>query len=167
MAVAGSGGTGYKNLCRFILDAPLTNGTESVAALLTAQYGEGTAHSTGAITVHNMLTSATTTYQFAGSSGHTGLASHDSGTNWRIIHLEGYKQLCDFVLDAPLGTTSDSAAALLTAQYGEGTPHSTGAITVFNGPNDMFYGSSGTYGMAFHDSGTNWRILQLTRSCTT
>lgn len=86
---AGSGsGAGYKKLCRFVLDAALTIGSTSAAALLTNQYGDGTAHSTGAITAHNLLVSATTTYLFAGSSGNAGLAFHDSGTNWRIIQME-------------------------------------------------------------------------------
>jgi hypothetical protein len=87
MAVAGSGG--HKKLCRFTLDAALaTDSGASAAALLTAQYGDGTAHSTGAITVYNMLTAATSTYLFSGSSGAAGLAYWDSGTNWRIIQME-------------------------------------------------------------------------------
>jgi len=90
MAVAGSGGSGgYKQLCRFTLDAALAaDSGASAAALLTAQYGDGTAHSTGAITVYNMLTSATSTYLFSGTSGKAGMAFYDSGTNWRIIQME-------------------------------------------------------------------------------
>lgn len=88
-AVSGSGGTGYKKLCRFILDASLATGDASGTAKITNQYGDGTAHSTsGTITVGNMLTSATTAYLFSGSSGNAGLAYYSTGTTWQILQMQ-------------------------------------------------------------------------------
>lgn len=88
MTSGGSGDGHKKRLCRFVLDATLTTSEETGSALLTSQYGEGTAHSTGAITVYNLLTSVAECYLFAGSSGYAGYAYYDSGTNWRILQLE-------------------------------------------------------------------------------
>lgn len=95
MAATGSGGTShYKHLCRFTLDAALATSDPSALALLTNQYGEGTAHSTGEITVANMLVSGGT-YLFEGTSGMAGLAYYTSGagttdTNWEILQLYKY-----------------------------------------------------------------------------
>ncbi len=90
MATGGGSGTGYKQFCRFTLDAELTDSTTSVAALLTNQWGEGTAHSTGTITVYNPLDGYTTGCLFEGTSGTAGLAGYDSGTAWVIIQLFKY-----------------------------------------------------------------------------
>jgi hypothetical protein len=91
MAVAGSGGTGSKKVCSFTLDASLTTTTEYAAAKITAQIGDGTAHSTtGTINVYNTLDGYTTGYIFDGSSGVNGLAYYDTGTNWKILQLFRY-----------------------------------------------------------------------------
>jgi hypothetical protein len=86
----GGGGSGYKQLCRFVLDAELTDATTSQAALLTNQWGEGTAHSTGSITVYNPLDGYTTGCLFEGTSGTAGLAGYDSGTAWVILQMFKY-----------------------------------------------------------------------------
>jgi hypothetical protein len=89
MAVAGSGGEGYKKLCRFVMDAALTTTKATESAKITTQFGAGTAHSTtGTITVRNLLTSAGGVYLFEGSSGNAGLAYYDADTNWQIIQME-------------------------------------------------------------------------------
>lgn len=86
---AGSGaGVGYKKLCRFVLDAAMATSDPTGSGLLTAQYGDGTAHSTGAISLDNLLTKTASTYLFAGTSGAAGLGYYTTGTNWRIIQME-------------------------------------------------------------------------------
>lgn len=87
LAVAG-GGLGYKKLCRFVLDAALATSDPSGSGLLTNQYGDGTAHSTGAITVGNLLTRTADVYLFEGTSGAAGLAYYTTGTAWRILNME-------------------------------------------------------------------------------
>jgi len=83
----------------------------------------------------------------------------------------GYKKLCRFVLDAALSTTAASVAGKITNQYGDGTAHSTtGTITLGNlltktAGTYTFEGSSGNAGLAYHTSGTAWRIVQM--QCTT
>jgi len=77
-----------KRLCRFTLDAALATSDASKAATITTQYGEGTSHSTTAITVHNLLTHTAGTYVFEGDSGDAGLAYFNSSGNWVIIQME-------------------------------------------------------------------------------
>jgi hypothetical protein len=88
IAVGGSGGIGYKKLCRFTLDAAMATSNPTGSGLLTAQYGDGTAHSTGAISLDNLLTKTASTYLFSGTSGAAGLGYYTTGTNWRIIQME-------------------------------------------------------------------------------
>lgn len=90
MSMGGGGTGGKKPFCRFTLDAELTDATTSVAALLTNQWGEGTAHSTGSITVYNPLDGYTTGCLFEGTSGTAGIAGYDSGTAWVILQLFKY-----------------------------------------------------------------------------
>lgn len=88
MAIAGSGGSGYKRLVRFILDAAMATSDEYVAALITNQYGDGTAHSTtSSINAYNMDAGGSYGYLFEGSSGWAGLAYHDTDRNFRILQL--------------------------------------------------------------------------------
>ena len=78
-----------KRLCRFLLDATLTTSDATVLGVITNQYGSGIAHSTtSTITLGNLLTSGTSVYLFAGSSGAAGLAAWDSATTWRILQME-------------------------------------------------------------------------------
>lgn len=84
------GGEGQlKPLCRFRLDAALATADASKAAVITAQYGCGVAHSTtSTITVYNLQNGAASAYLFEGSSGDAGLAYWDSARNWRIVQME-------------------------------------------------------------------------------
>lgn len=75
------------------------------------------------------------------------------------------KPLVRFTLNAALATTDSSKAATITNQYGPGTDNST-SITVYNladntGSAYVFEGDSGDAGLAFWDSGTNYRIIQM------
>jgi len=93
MTSGGGGTTYYKHLCRFVLDGAFATSDPSALALLTNQYGEGTAHSTGEITVNNLRTHDEGLYLFAGDSGDAGLAYYDtnagtSDTSWIILQME-------------------------------------------------------------------------------
>jgi hypothetical protein len=75
------------------------------------------------------------------------------------------KLLCRFTLDAALATTDASKAATITHQYGPGSAHASTSITVYNlakaGSGYLFEGASGAAGLAYWDSGTSWRIIQM------
>jgi hypothetical protein len=80
----------------------------------------------------------------------------------------GNKALIDFRLDSALNTSNASATALIIAQFGPGTAHSTtSTITVLNGPGDMYHGTSGTYGQAVYHTSRQFKIVQLVFTCTT
>lgn len=127
----------------------------------------GTTDTTYNTTVHNMSTVARTTDEFT-----VAIREFRSG-RWMAVAGSGsgsstYKPLIDFVLDTGLNTTSASATALIVDQFGPGTAHSTtSSVTVLNGPNDMYFGSSGTYGQAVWNTSRQFKIVQLTRTCTT
>ena len=79
-----------KPLVRFTLSAALATSDASKTATITNQFGfgcDGTT-SSGAITVHNLLTASSGVYVFDGDSGDAGLAMWDSGTNYRILQME-------------------------------------------------------------------------------
>lgn len=82
---------GYKPLIRFTLSAALATSDASKTGTIQTQYGPGVASpdtGSGAITLHNLLTSTGGVYVFEGASGAAGLAMWDSGTNYRILQME-------------------------------------------------------------------------------
>lgn len=127
----------------------------------------GTTVTTRDETIHNLSTVSRTTEEFT-----VAVRDYESG-RWMAVAGSGsgsstYKPLIDFVLDTGLNTTSASATALIVDQFGPGTAHSTtSSVTVLNGPNDMYFGSSGTYGQAVWNTSRQFKIVQLTRTCTT
>ena len=116
-------------------------------------------------TVHNLSTVARTTSEYT-----VAVRDYESG-RWMAVAgsgaATGNKRLCRFVLDAALSTSAASAAAKIVVQYGDGTAHSTtGTITVGNLLTSgtsvfLFEGTSGAAGLAYWDSGTEWRIVQM------
>lgn len=76
-----------------------------------------------------------------------------------------FKPLVRFTLGGTLATSEASKAATITHQYGRGIDNST-SITVHNlltstASTYAFSGASGAAGLAYHDYGTNYRIIQL------
>lgn len=126
----------------------------------------GTTVTTRDETVYNLSTVARTTDEFT-----IAVRDFQSG-RWMAVAGSGdsssYKPLIDFVLDSGLNTTDASATALIVNQFGPGTAHSTtSSVTVLQGPGDMYFGSSGTYGQAVWNTSRQFKIIQLTRTCTT
>ena len=125
----------------------------------------GTSVTTRDETVHNLSTVARTTSEYT-----VAVRDYQSG-RWMAVAgsgaATGNKRLCRFVLDAALSTSAASAAAKIVVQYGDGTAHSTtGTITVGNLLTSgtsvfLFEGTSGAAGLAYWDSGTEWRIVQM------
>lgn len=77
----------------------------------------------------------------------------------------GKKPLVRFTLDSALATSDASKAATITDQYGQGVDGAT-SITVHNlltstASTYVFEGASGAAGLAFWDSGTNYRVLNM------
>jgi len=86
------------------------------------------------------------------------------GKFW-VSNLPQYKALCRFTLDAALATTDASKTAVAQSQYGTGYGGLTN-ITVYNlltavAGTYVFEGASGAAGLAYLDSGTDWRIIQM------
>lgn len=84
------------------------------------------------------------------------------------IPAMGFKKLVRFTLSGTLTTSNASQSATITNQYGTGTNNTTaaGGITVHNLLTHsagvyVFSGDSGDAGLAYHDSGANYRILQM------
>jgi hypothetical protein len=75
------------------------------------------------------------------------------------------KALVRFTLDAALTLADASQDATIVAQYGTGVDNSDTAITVHNlataASGYVFEGAIGAAGLAMHDSGQNYRIIQL------
>lgn len=88
----------------------------------------------------------------------------DGETNWWIVPPK-IKPLVRFTLSATLATTDASKSATISNQYGPGVANST-SITVHNLLTHtaglyVFEGDNGDAGLAFHDYGTNYRIIQM------
>lgn len=82
-------GGGFKPLIRFTAAAAVTTGTSSFAGNIKEQYGPGISASTAStVTIRNLLTSATTTYLFSGSSGNAGWALWDTGRTYSAIQMQ-------------------------------------------------------------------------------
>ncbi len=102
-------------------------------------------------------------------NGATGLAiKHQGRDKFYIVECLRPKRLVRFTLASALATSDASKSATVTNQYGDGQAHTTGAaaITVYNLETQssgtyVFEGDSGDAGLAYHDSGTNFRILQM------
>lgn len=162
----------YKPLVRFTLSSALATSDASKAGTIQSQFGPGVDSpdtSSGAITLHNLLTTTASTYLYSAVSGAAGYAIWDSGSNYRIIAVEGYKPLVRFTLAAALATSDASKTATIQSQFGPGLANPStgaGAITVHNlltstASTYVFSGSSGDAGLAEWDSGNNYRIVQM------
>lgn len=93
------------------------------------------------------------------------IAGQGARRHW-IMPVATFKPEVRFTLDAVLATSDASKSATITDQYGPGTANPTLAITVHNLLTDtagsyLFSGPSAAAGLAFHDSGQNYRIHQL------
>lgn len=162
---------GLKPLVRFTLDDDLTSQDASQTATITDQWGPGVANANLTITAHNLETSDAGNYFFKGEQGDVGLAFHDSGQNYRILLMEDvsavvFKRLVRFELDDELTKQDASQEATIVAQYGDGEEaDEQEAITVHNfqlsDGSYLFAGDSGAKGLAYHDSGTDYRILLI------
>lgn len=125
----------------------------------------GTTVTTRDVTVYNLSSIARSTSEYT-----VAVRDYKSG-NFMAVAGSGAtsssKKLCRFLLDAAMTTSDASGTGKITNQYGDGTAHSTsGTITVGNMLTAatsayLFSGSSGAAGLAYWDSGTNWRILQM------
>jgi hypothetical protein len=76
------------------------------------------------------------------------------------------KRLCRFTLDAALAVSDASVEATIASQYGDGVAHASNDITVYNllthtAGTYVFEADSGDAGLAYYDSGTSWRILNM------
>lgn len=97
-------------------------------------------------------------------------APNSTGDQDCFIYLDQlrFKPAARFSLAAALATSDASKAATLVEQYGYGIDNTTAAsgVTVYNMPTGgggsyLFEGSSAAIGLAVHDHGTAYRIIQM------
>lgn len=76
-----------------------------------------------------------------------------------------FRPLVRFTLDSALAIESSSQDATITEQYGAGADNPDTSITVLNlqvsSGSNLFEGDAGDVGLAYHDSGQNYIIIQM------
>ena len=81
----------YVNIITFTLAEALTTADENVTGTIYEQVGPGRASpytGAGAITLHNMPSVATASYEFLGDSGDYGRAAWMYGSHYKILIVE-------------------------------------------------------------------------------
>src|SRR5574343_802291 len=88
------------------------------------------------------------------------------GDLWVVSWLDPPKAWARFTLGSALTTSASSVSGTLQTQYGLGKTNGTTSVTLYNLLSHtagayVFEGDNGDAGLAFLDSGSDWRIVQM------